>query len=96
MTSWILTDDTNELIARSVTRSAVARKEITPVNLRAILDSPVQPDSSLYKPAALEGSTEPLPLLEDEIIDSFLMDEEDNLLQIKSAANIPHKEKCQR
>ena len=43
MTSWILTNDTNELIARFVTRSAVARQEVTPVNLRANLDSPVQP-----------------------------------------------------
>ena len=53
MTSWILTDDTNELIARSVTRSTVTRAESTPVNLRAILDSPVQPGTELLDPSAL-------------------------------------------
>ena len=62
MTSWVLTDDTNELIARSVTRSAVARTESAPVNLRAILDSPVQPSTELFDPSALEGSPEPLSL----------------------------------
>ena len=53
MTSWILTDDTNELIARSVTLSTVTRSESTPVNLRAILDSPVQPGIELFDPSAL-------------------------------------------
>ena len=48
MTTWILTDDTNELIARSITRSAVTREVASPVNLRAILDSPVQPDPSVF------------------------------------------------
>ena len=56
MTSWILTDDNNELITRSVTRSDVARAEYAPVNLRAFLDSPVQPGTELYNPSALEGS----------------------------------------
>ena len=94
MTSWILTDDTNELIARSVTRSAVARDKSNPVNFRAILDSPVQPDSHLFDPSALEGSVEPLPLLEDEIIDSYLMDDDDGpVLSIKNTEEIPHEER---
>ena len=62
MTSWVLTDETNELIARSVTRSAVARRESAPVNLGAILDSPVQSSKELFDPSALEGSPEPLSL----------------------------------
>ena len=74
MTAWILTDDTNELISRSITRSAVATNDAHPVNLRDILDSPLQPDPSVLTPSALEGS-EPLLTIEDELIDSFLLNE---------------------
>ena len=72
-----MTDDTNELIARSVTCSAVAAKDAHPVTLRAFLDSPVQPDPSVLAPSALEGS-EPLLTLEDELNDSYLLDDKEN------------------
>ena len=83
MTAWILTDDTNEFIARSVNRSTVAREVASPVNFRAILDSLFQPNPSLFNPTALEGSSEPLPTLEDELIDSYLMDEEEPIQRSK-------------
>ena len=38
---------------------------------------------------------EPLPLLEDEIIDSYLMDDEDTILSIKGDTDIPYKERFQ-
>ena len=83
MISWILTDDTPSLVARSVTRSAVARAESAQVNLRAILDSPVQTRSELFDPSALEGSDEPFSLLKDNIIDSYLLDEDVTFYELK-------------
>ena len=64
MTFWILTDDTNKIIARSSVRTAVidvdGEAKNTPVNLRLILDPDTEisqdPTDLLADPSQLKGS----------------------------------------
>ena len=61
--------------------------------MRAILDSPVQSDPSLLAPSTLEGS-EPLLTLEDELIDSYLFDDEETepVLRLKDKDAFENKQ----